>query len=244
MDSAHPVEAEYHLHEAERLLRDRAGIFDTKVTNILIRYQLGAVLGQQGRNEEAFASYREVLDLMERGEGTLDPMAMGNIMLYNHLAYYAHLLGNASAAGYAQTGIKLARERGSLSLHPFLYSTSGEIALANGDLDAAEEYFRNGLTQAEQTPLLVAVAGLTANLGLVAKARGQGDAAREQLQKALILVQPLGNYHLEARILIWLAPLLAAEDARASLNDARVLAEKGGLKGLLEEIGELEKDLL
>ena len=180
---------------------------------------------------------------MERGEGTLDPMAMGNIMLYNHLAYYAHLLGNASAAGYAQTGIKLARERGSLSLHPFLYSTSGEIALANGDLDAAEEYFRNGLTLAEQTPLLVAVAGLTANLGLVAKARGQGDAAREQLQKALILVQPLGNYHLEARILIWLAPLLAAEDARASLHDARVLAEKGGLKGLLEEIGDLEMDL-
>src|SRR5579859_598012 len=112
MDSAHPVEAEYHLHEAERLLRDRAGIFDTKVTNILIKYQLGAVLGQQGRNEEAYASYREVLDLMERGEGTLDQMAMGNIMLYNHLAYYAHLLGNASAAGYAQTGIELARERG------------------------------------------------------------------------------------------------------------------------------------
>ena len=243
IDSAHPVEAEYHLREAERLLRDQVGSFDTKVTYIQIKYQLGAVLGQQGRNEEAFASYREVLDLMERGEGTLDPMAMGNIMLYNHLAYYAHLLGNASAAMYAQTGIKLARERGSLSLLPFLYSTSGEIALANGDLDAAEKYFRDGLTLAEQTPLLVMVAGLTANLGLVAKARGRGDAAREQLQKALILAQPLGNYHLEVRIRIWLAPLLAAEDARTSLNYARVLAEQGGLKGLLEEIGELEKDL-
>jgi DNA-binding SARP family transcriptional activator len=243
IDSAHPVEAEYHLREAERLLRDQGGIFDTKVTDIQIKYQLGAVLGQQGRNEEAFASYREVLDLMERGEGTLDPMAMGNIMLYNHLAYYAHLLGDASAVMYAQTGIKLARERGSLSLLPFLYSTSGEIALANGDLDAAEKYFRDGLTLAEQTPLLVAVAGLTANLGLVAKARGQSAVAREQLQKALVLVQPLGNHHLEVRIRIWLAPLLAAEDARTSLNSARVLAEQGGLKGLLEEIRKLEKDL-
>jgi DNA-binding SARP family transcriptional activator len=243
IDSAHPVEAEYHLRQAERLLRDQVGIYETKVTSIQIKYQLGAVLGQQGRNEEAFASYLEVLDLMERGEGTLDPMAMGNIMLYNHLAYYAHLQGDASAAMYAQTGIKLARERGSLSLLPFLYSTSGEIALANGDLDAAEKYFRDGLALAEQTPLLVAVAGLTANLGLVAKARGQNEIACEQLQKALILVQPLGNLHLEVRIRIWLAPLLAAKDARASLDSARVLAEQGGLKGLLEEIRKLEKDL-
>jgi hypothetical protein len=88
------------------------------------------------------------------------------------------------------------------------------------------------------------VAGLTANLGLVAKARGQDAAARELLQQALILAQPLGNYHLEVRIRIWLAPLLAAEDARTSLNYARVLAEQGGLNGLLEQIGELEKDLL
>ncbi len=82
-------------------------------------------------------------------------MAMGNIMLYNHLAYYAYLLGDASAVMYAQTGIELAQERGSLSLLPFLYSTSGEIALASGDLDAAEKYFRDGLTLAKQTPILV-----------------------------------------------------------------------------------------
>jgi len=184
------------------------------------------------------------LDLMERGEGTLDTLALGNIMLYNHLAYYAHLLGDASAAMYAQTGIKLARERESLSLLPFLYSTSGEIALANGDLDAAEKYFRDGLTLAEQMSMSERIVGMTANLGRVAKDRGDNDLAREQLHRALSLATPLGNYHLEVRIRIWLAPLLAAEDARTSLNYARVLAEQGGLKGLLEEIGELEKDLL
>jgi len=244
IDSAHPVEAEYHLREAERLLRDQSGSFDTKVTSLQIKYQLGTVLGQQGRNEEAFASYREVLDLMERGEGTLDALALGNIMLYNHLAYYAHLLGDASAAKYAQTGIKLARERESLSLLPFLYSTSGEIALASGNFDAAEKYFRDGLTLAEQMSMSERIAGMTANLGRVAKDRGDNDLAREQLQSALSLVTPLGNHHLEVRIRIWLAPLLAAEAARTSLNYARVLAEQGGLKGLLEEIGELEKDLL
>jgi len=157
IESAHPTEAEYHLHEAERLLYEQAGMFDTKVTSIQIKYQLGSVLGQQGRNEEAMALFRDVLDILERGEGTLDTLR--SIMLYNHLAYQGYLLGDASAATYAQAGIKLAEERGSLSHLPYLYSTSGEIALANGDLDAAEKYFRDGLMLAEQTPIPERVAG-------------------------------------------------------------------------------------
>jgi tetratricopeptide (TPR) repeat protein len=179
---------------------------------------------------------------MERGEGTLDTLR--NIMLYNNLAYQLHLLGDASATTYIQKGIQLAQERGSLSHPPYLYSTSGEIALADEDLDTAEKYFRDGLRLAKQIPLRERIAGMTANLGLVAKARGKMDLAREQLQKALTLVEPLGNHHLEVRIRIWLAPLLAAQEAQACLNTARVLAERDGLYGLLEEIAQLEKGLV
>lgn len=242
IESAHPAESEYHLNEAERLLHDPTRTFDTKVTSAQIKYQLGNALGQQGRDEEAMSLFQDVLDMLERGEGTLDTLR--SIMLYNHLAYQGYLLGDASADTYAQAGIKLAQERGSLSHLPYLYSTSGEIALANGDLDAAEKYFRDGLTLAEQTPIPERVAGLTANLGLVAKARGQIEAARDQLQQALQLAEPVGNHHLEVRIRIWLAPLLAAADARACLNAARVLAERDGLKGLLEEIQQSEKNNL
>lgn len=241
INSGKPEEAEHHLREAERLLRDQAGGVVTKITSLQIKYHLGAVLGQQGRIEEAVAMYREVSDSIQRDEGKLDTFR--NIMLYNHLAYYAHLLGDASAARYAQTGIKLAQEKGSLSHLSSFHSTLGEIALAKGELDTAESHFQDGLRHAKQTPIPVHIAGLTANLGLVAKARGQDDAAREQLQKALNLVQPLGDRHLEVRIRIWLAPLLAVKDARASLNSARVLAEQGELKGLLEEIGKMEKEL-
>ena len=241
IESAHPAEAEYHLHEAARLLRDQAETFDTRVTNIQIKYHLGNVLGQQGRNEEAMALFREVLEMLERGEGTLD--ILRNIMLYNHLAYQGYLLGDASAAMYAQAGIKLAQERGSLSHLPFLYSTFGEIALANGNLDAAEKYFQDGLKLAEQTPIPERIAGLTANLGLVAKARGQCDVARDQFQKALQFAEHLGNHHLEVRVRIWLAPLLATADARDCLNTARALAEQDGLKGLLDEIEQLGKNL-
>jgi tetratricopeptide (TPR) repeat protein len=144
---------------------------------------------------------------------------------------------------YIKKGIDLAKERGSLSHLPYLYSTSGEIALANGDLDAAEKYFSEGLALAEKIPIPERIAGMTANLGLVANERGDIDLARERLGTALKLVEPLGNHHLEVRIRIWLAPMLSLEDARACLNAARVLAEQGGLQGLLEEIEELEKDL-
>jgi tetratricopeptide (TPR) repeat protein len=164
-------------------------------------------------------------------------------MAYNNLAYYLHLLGDASAMDYIKKGIALAKERGSLSHLPYLYSTSGEIALANGDLDAAEKYFNDGLALAEQIPFPERIAGLTANLGLLAKERGDVDLALERLETALKLVEPLGNHHLEARIRIWLASLLPLDDARTCLNSARILAQEGGLSGLLDEIGELEKEL-
>jgi predicted ATPase len=242
VESAHPVDAEYHLREAERILHERQGNFESQVTSVQISYSMASVFGQQGRSQEAVEQFLKVLDMMERGGGTLDTLR--NIMLYNNLAYQLHLLGDPSAATYIQKGIQLAQERGSLSHLPYLYSTSGEIALAAGDWDVAEQYFRDGLRLAEQIPLRERIAGITANLGLVAKARGDADLARAQLQKALTLVELLGNHHLEVRIRIWLAPLLPAQDARTCLNSARVLAERDGLHGLLGEIEQVEKGLL
>jgi predicted ATPase/DNA-binding SARP family transcriptional activator len=241
VESAHPVEAEYHLREAERLFLEQRGTFETKVTLAQIKYSLAGVFGQQGQNQEAVEQFREVLDMLERGDSKLDTLR--NIMLYNNLAYHLHLIGDASAMDYVEKGIQFAQEKGSLTHLPYLYSTSGEIALAAGDLDKAEKYFSDGLVLAEQIPIPERVAGMTANLGLVAKERGDIDLARERFQTALSLVGPLGNHHLEVRIRIWLAPLLSLEDARACFNSAHTLAEQGGLQSLLEEIWELEKDL-
>jgi tetratricopeptide (TPR) repeat protein len=241
VESARPAEAERHLREAERLFLEPHRTFGTKVTLAQIKYSLAGVFGQQGQTRKAVEQFREVLDMLERGEGTLDTLR--NIMAYNNLAYYLHLLGDASAMEYIREGIALAKERGSLSHLPYLYSTSGEIALADGDLDAAEKYFNDGLTLAEQIPFPERIAGLTANLGLVARERGDIDLARERLQTALNLVEPLGNRHLEVRIRIGLALLLPLSEARTCLNSARILAQEGGLSGLLDEIGELEKEL-
>jgi tetratricopeptide (TPR) repeat protein len=240
VESAHPHEAEFHLRNAERLLQMQEGTFRSKVTPVQIKYSMAGAFGQQGRSQDAAMQFLEILALLERGEDTLDTLR--NIMLYNNLAYHLHLLGDPSAADYIQKGIALARERGSLSHLPYLYSTSGEIALAAGDLDAAEKYFSDGLALARQVPIPERIAGMTANLGLVAKQRGDLKLACEQLQTALALVEPLGNHHLEVRIRIWLAPLLSQAEGRACLKLARALAEQDGLDGLLEEIGKLEKD--
>jgi predicted ATPase/DNA-binding SARP family transcriptional activator len=241
VESAHPTEAESHLRTAERLLQEQSGTFRSQVTSLQIKYSLAGVYGQQGRSLEAVDEFRQVLEMLARGEGSLDTLR--NIMLYNNLAYHLHLVGDASAADYLQAGIRLARERGSLSHLPYLYSTSGEIALAQGDLQTAETHFQEGLDLARQIPLPERIAGMTANLGLVAIAQGQTDLGRERLQSALALVRPLGNGHLEVRIRLWLAPLLSETEARQCLEPARLLAEQGGLAGLLEEIGKLEKNL-
>jgi DNA-binding SARP family transcriptional activator/tetratricopeptide (TPR) repeat protein len=240
VESAHPLEAERHLRESARLLQERPD-YSGKVASAQIKYSLAAVFGQQGRSPEAVGHYREVLEMLARGEGTLDTLR--HIMLYNNLAYHLHLLGDPLAAATVQKGIELAKERGSLSHLPYLYSTSGEIALAAGDLDTAEKYFREGLALAEQVPIRERIAGMTANLGLVAKQRGDPGRARDQLHAALDLAELLGNHHLEVRIRLWLAPLLSSPDDRICLQSARKIAEEDGLQGLLEEIDALEKHI-
>jgi tetratricopeptide (TPR) repeat protein len=240
IESAHPVEAEYHLREAERLLGQTAG-YASRVQVAQIKYQLAGVLGQQGRSAEAVALYRAVLELVRADEAAID--LLRHIMLYNNLAYHLHLMGDPMAADYAQAGLRLAEERGSLSHLPFLLSTSGEIALAGLDLDAAEAYFSQGLALAEQIPIPERIAGLTANLGLVARQRGQSDLARQRLSDALERADRLGTGHLGVRIRIWLAPLLSPAEARQRLREARDIAEPSGYHRLIEEIAQLEQSL-
>ena len=240
VESAHPIEAEFHLHEAERLLHEQKE-YSGPITATQINYQLAAVAGQQGRSREAIDLYRKVLAMIDRGEAKLD--ILRNIMLYNNLAYHLHLVGDPSASDTVREGIRLAKEKGSLSHLPYLYSTSGEIALAQNDLKAAEKYFTEGFSLAEQIPVPERIAGLTANLGLVAIEQQDHVLAIERLKTALKLAEQLGSHHLEVRIRIWLAPLLPFEEARSCLEKARELAEKNGLASLLGEIAELDQRL-
>ncbi|MDR3575960.1 MAG: AAA family ATPase [Anaerolineaceae bacterium] len=240
VESANPLEAEVHLREAERLI-DEQSDYSGQVSCALVKYQLAAVLGQQGKSLQAVKLYREALTLVLEDESALD--LMRQILLYNNLAYHLHLLGDPTAADYAQAGIKLAQQRGSLTHMPSLLSTSGEIALQNNDLDKAEQYFTEGLRLAEQVPIPERIAGLTANLALVNHRRGLNDLARQRLLKSLELAEQLGVLHLAVRIRCWLVPLLPSFEARTRLQEARQIAEKSGFNSLLEEINLLEQNI-
>ncbi len=238
VESAHPVEAEYHVREAERLLLER-GPAASRVSMAQIKYQLAGIVGQQGRAAESVALYRQALDLTLHGGQWLE--LLRQMMLYNDLAYQLHLLGDQPAAAEsARAGILLARERGSLPHLSYLLSTSGEIALAQGDLDLAEKNFSEGLALARQVPIAERIAGHTANLGLVARQRGELVLAEARLREALDQAQALGAGHLSVRIRLWLAPLVPPDEAAALLAQAQAVAEQAGYLGLLDDLARLK----
>jgi DNA-binding SARP family transcriptional activator len=204
-----------------------------------IKFELGSVAAQRGELRAAVALYREALEIAQN-----HPVAaLYGVLAHNNLGYHLLMLGDPGARAHAEAGLALARETGMVQFEPFLLSTLGEIALAVGDLDAAERSFSEGLELAERLPSPERIAGLTANLGLLALRRGQKDVAVQRFTTALSAADGLGVRHLAATIRIWLAPLLPPDAARATLAEARALAESGGRKLLLGEIERLEAQL-
>ena len=238
LEGAQLGEAERHLLAAERLLAAQTG-FQSQITLAMLRYQRAGVLGQQGHFAQAIALYWEVLSLARVDETALD--LQRHILLYNSLSYYLHLSGDPAAAEYARAGLKFARDKGTLTHQPYLLSTSGEIALAENDLAAAESLFSEGLRLAERLDIPQGITGLRANLGRVAKQRGQTALALDYLTDALARADQIPAHHLAARIRIWLAPLLPPAEARRRLVEAREIAERRGFHGLLDELDQLEQ---
>ena len=208
-----------------------------------VKFEQGSVAAQQGDLPRAVALYRESLRLAEESSHIDD--AAFRVLAHNNLAYHLHLLNPADPEALAQVeaGLRLAREAGVLPFQPYLYSTLGEIALGQGDLATAEAHFNEGLALAERLPLPERVAGLTANLGLLARQRGETTLAIHRLSTALAQADSLGTHHLAAQIRLWLAPLLPQPQAQARLAEARRLAQQGGRRRLLEEVDQLEAQL-
>lgn len=230
-----------HLREAERLLS--AQPVPDHVALAQVRFELGGVAAQQGDLFAALACYREALAVAD--QAAHDPAAIPwRILARNNLAYHLHLLGNLDEAErWVAEGLRLANEYGTPGLQPYLLSTQGEITLARGDLVAAEASFTTGLTLAVQLELPERIAGITANLGLVAIRCGQTALAVHHLSTALARADTLGTRHLAAQIRIWLAPLLPPDEARNVLAVARALAGNGERRLLLAEIDRLEQTL-
>jgi DNA-binding SARP family transcriptional activator len=222
-----------------------AGSYPAAQSNPLYRSQIsfdmGNIAAQQGDLPTAISLFEESLEAAQ--ESPPDLGSSLQILSSNNLAYHLLLAGDPAAQEFAEAGMALAREKGAIGLQPYLYSTLGEIALANDDLDSAERNFSEGLALAERITFPERIAGLTANLGLVAQRRGQLERAIHRLSMAQARADTLGTRHLAVQIRLWLAPLLPSTEARRLLAEARAMAENSGRRLLLEQVRRLEKDL-
>jgi DNA-binding SARP family transcriptional activator len=229
-----------HLQQAEAQLKAHPGAAGAAQL-AQAEFELGNLEAQQGRLAAAIARYRETQRLTDDSDN--DEALRLHVLAHNNLAYHLLLLGDPSAKDYAHRGAEIAQDKGMLTLLPYLLSTLGELALAEDNLAAAEDYFSQGLAQAQRLAQPERIAGLTANLGLVAQRRGQTAAAIEYFTAARDAADAASTRFLAAQIRLWLAPLLTADAARAELAAARAIITAGHYHRLDEELTRLEQAL-
>lgn len=225
---------------SEHLERALARMANCPTTNPALmaqaQFERGGLAAQQGDFATALGYYEQTLAIA-REDGDLP---MWEALALNNLAYHLLLLGDQARLPEADThtrqGLRLAEDRGLLNLLPYLYSTRGELQLAAGNVADAQVSFLAGLAQAEAIGHQERIAGLNANLGLAARARGEHSTAIHRLSTALAQADAVGTQHLAAQIRIWLAPLLPPDEARHRLAEARAIAQAGGRRKLLEQI--------
>ncbi len=237
LEGADLEQAAEHLNRAVYLSR----VSSDREALAQVEFELGGLWAQRGDLPQAIEHYREALRVAEEAETPV--LVERRTLAHNNLAYHLLLLGDGDAEEHARRGMQLAQDHGLLSLQPYLYSTLGEIALATRDWDAAHSSFTHGLELAQRLGIPERVAGLTANLGLLARAQGKRDEALELLSAARAMADERGLYHLAAQVRIWLAPLLPRAEALAQLDEARAIAERGGRRRLLEEEQSTRKGL-
>lgn len=205
-----------------------------------IYFEQGGILAQQGDIPAAIGRYHAALSAASISH--TQSSRTWQILAHNNLAYHIHLLGNYDeATRHARLGLRMAQRSGVRMAQSYLYSTMGEIALAQGDLDGAERHFYEGLDIAERYGMLERIAGIEANIGLVARAREDIDDAIRHLTQAMIKADALGVHHLAAQIRIWLAPLLNDIETAQRLAEATVLANNGERQLLITQINAIKR---
>ncbi|MEM7531321.1 MAG: AAA family ATPase [Chloroflexota bacterium] len=197
-------------------------------------FEMAQIYAKQGDLTNAIRLYREGVDVTRPSSD--HEVADIHVIFLNNLAYHLDLQGDPSAQMYAETGLRMAREKGILSALPYLLSTNGELTLNQGQIDAAERYFREGLTLARQFELPERIAGLTANLGLVAKRRGENATALDLFNRALTHAEAIDHHYLITQICWWMASLLPESEATIQRTKAQELAQTYGFQRLLDEM--------
>jgi tetratricopeptide (TPR) repeat protein len=211
------AEAEAHLLKAIDLAAEN----DLPEIAARSRLELGNLLAQRGDLTHALGAFEETIMLARTARERLL-----EILGHNNLAYHAQLAGDlATAREHIQTGLALAEARSFFLPRQYLYSTRGEIALAEGLPDEAEVWFKRALAEAEKYGNQLQAANIRANLGLVARARGDLEQALDLLETAQSAVAATSAARLQTQVDLWLAELHLQRGERAAAEESLTQAE-------------------
>ena len=185
------------------------------------RFALGNLLAERGEFKRALAAYRETIDFAS---------AAGNdfqqVLGHNNLAYHALLDSDlATAHEHIAAALALAEERALRLPLQHLYSTRGEIALAEKKWTEAEGWFHRAQAEAEKNHNAREIANARANLALAARGRGDLDGALILLETAHDAVANLQDLHLQIKMDLWLTELLFERGECAAGAEALARAE-------------------
>ncbi|HEX6292523.1 MAG TPA: AAA family ATPase [Herpetosiphonaceae bacterium] len=143
-------------------------------------FERGNLLANQGDLRAAIAAFTESLRL---AHATDNPMQQA--MAHNNLAYHHLLAGDLDEAQeQIRTALALVERFALGLLWQYVHSTTGEIALAQGQLDAADAAFSRALDAASAWNNRVHIANIRVNQALVARARNDLAQARALLDEA------------------------------------------------------------
>jgi tetratricopeptide (TPR) repeat protein len=233
------AEAEAHLVKATHLATE------SELPEMAARsqFELGNLLAQRGDLVGARQAFKEAITLARTAD---DPPQL--VLGHNNLAYHALLAGDlAPAKKHIQIGMELAEAHALFIPWQYLYSTRGEIALAEGQLDEAETCFKRALAEAEKHDNQIQAANIRANLGLVARERGDSDEALMLLTDAAKAVDDLTTPHLRTQIDLWLAELYLQRGERAAaaaaLKQAQTRLAGSERKGLVAWAARVQAEL-
>ncbi len=164
---------------------------------------LSSLRGEQGDQHGAYVAACTLIEHARRNGASFY-----EVLGYNNAAHRAILLGDYERAHtQVARGLELATERWLVIPLQWLYSTRGELALVEGELAVAADWFQREIAEAERHHNLAQVAMYRANLARVAQGKGDRDQAAQLLRQAWQETDVRAGAYQKPQIGMWLAQL-------------------------------------